>query len=286
LAVFLRETHSPPAEGGWYKGALNGRRFPHASWDSSVLLASAVEVGDFKQTTTAHRARGTCIACMTLFAFLLEPPVRLFLRNGSPGLCQPACADIGLSIEFRDIGLDIQERRAVQDVHVLDVEHRAFNSMQADNGEPYGVGSLGGTGSEKSPFLNIQEGYNVKTEALAAMKMVQQDDVREAVKILQTRAKLLKHLYGTHHAGRSGRLYRHTLNLGERGVDDSNWRELYFHLSCERSGWYRDLGEAEFRIQSVRLSRFRQVWRFNQVARLPGLFCFESTSWTHLSFSN
>ena len=77
----------------------------------------------------------------------------------------------------------------------------------------------------------------MRSESPAVVKVVQQDDVGETIKIFQTGTVLLKHLHGALYAGPACRLNWHALRFCERRVDHANCLEFNLHLlSRERTG--------------------------------------------------
>ena len=142
---------------------------------------------------------------------------------------QPTRLDNDLRIEFWYVRFDVEQWSAVDHVHILDVQHTFLNSVQSHNRKADGIRPLGGAGGEDSTWLRIQERHDVRSESPAVVKVIQQDDVGETIKILQTGTVLLKHLHGALYAGPAHRLNWHALGFCERRVDHANWLEFNLH---------------------------------------------------------
>ncbi len=59
----------------------------------------------------------------------------------------------GVGVERRDVGLDVEDRGAVQDIHVIEMERRALDGDQPQNRETDRVGgAAGGRRVAKTPW--------------------------------------------------------------------------------------------------------------------------------------
>ncbi len=75
---------------------------------------------------------------------------------GAPGvdgftcLLEPAGADGDGGVEIRHVRFDIQQRRTVEHIDVLDFEGAVMDSVELNDGEVDGVGAFWGAGGEES----------------------------------------------------------------------------------------------------------------------------------------
>lgn len=173
---------------------------------------------------------GQRIACMGVFSVLFESMIRFPARNGFPGFLKPSGPYLASRIEFGDIRLDVQKWGPVKHVHVFDVKHTRFNSVKTDYRKSDRIGAPRRTRGKEPSCLRIHEGNDVKAESLRTMKMVQQENMGEAVEILQAYPVRFEHLDGTPNVGSPGRLNRHTFDLFEGAVNHPDGLILDFHL--------------------------------------------------------
>jgi len=127
------------------------------------------------------------------------------------GILKPAGAYVHLSIEVRNIRLDVKQRGAIEHVDIPDVKHALFDPIQLDYGQADWVWTLGRTGGKKPTCHRIQVGYNVQAKSPASVEIVQQHDVRESVQILEAGLVFLENLDRACCTGRTGGLDWHAL---------------------------------------------------------------------------
>jgi hypothetical protein len=60
-------------------------------------------------------------------------------------------------IKFRDIRLDVQQRRAIENIDILDMQGVALYLLELDHRQPNGVRTLGRSGGKDSPGFRVQE---------------------------------------------------------------------------------------------------------------------------------
>jgi hypothetical protein len=125
-----------------------------------------------------------------------EPIVGSLRFNHPLNLFQPTDATVLLVVEFRNIGFDIQERCAIQDVHVLDVQGGPLDPDESHNGKPDGIGPLRCSCGENASRFRIKERGNDQLVTAALMEVVKKDEMGEAVKVLQPFSKFRKQLHG------------------------------------------------------------------------------------------
>ena len=75
---------------------------------------------------------------------------------------KPAAALIGIRIKGRHIGLDIQERRAIENVHILDRERAPVNTGEPDNREADRVGAFWRPGRKNAAGHRIEKWRNLQ----------------------------------------------------------------------------------------------------------------------------
>jgi hypothetical protein len=100
-------------------------------------------------------------------------------------LFQPTDATVLLVVEFRNIGFDIQERRTVQDVHVLNVQGGPPDSYEAHNGKADGIGPLRCSCGENASRFRIKERGNGETVTAAFMKAVKKNEMGKTGEVFQ-----------------------------------------------------------------------------------------------------
>ena len=118
-----------------------------------------------------------------------EPFVGSFISDFSPSLFQPADATALLMIEFWNIGFDVQERRSIEDVHILNVEGATPDLDKPDDGKADGIGPLRGSCGENASRFEIQERGDGEFKTSALMEVVKKDEMGETVKVLQPISK-------------------------------------------------------------------------------------------------
>ena len=134
------------------------------------------------------------------------------LRYGFSSLLQPARSRRRCGhIERGNVGFDVEQGRAVQHVHVLDMQNTFLDAIQLYDRKTDGIRSLGSSGGKKPVRTGIHEGHDAQLESLTAMEVVQQDDVGETFEVLQPLVIVPKHLHPTRHARGTRRLNGHAL---------------------------------------------------------------------------
>jgi len=172
---------------------------------------------------------------VTDVAVLLESAIRLPPRGVLFDPLQPAGSDVNRVVEFPYIRLDVQQRRTVEYIYILYVKNTTINAVQLDHGQANRIWPPGDASGKEPPWLRVQKRHDVEVEPQAAMEMIQQDDVGEAIKISQSTVEILMHLHGAFHTDRARRLNRHALQICEWCVDDSDRREFDHGLLHHRS---------------------------------------------------
>jgi len=178
------------------------------------------------RTNVAHQVRGYRVAYVGSFAVLFESIIRPSSRDGFPDFLKPSGPDVCVAVKLWHVGLDVEQRCAVQNVHVLDTKDTVFDTVQCDYGKAYGVRPLGGASGKDAPGLGVHERDEPQAESLAAVEMVEQDDVREAIEILQSCLVLFKYLDCSVNTGGTRRLNGHAFRRGEGRMDDTDGLEF------------------------------------------------------------
>lgn len=98
---------------------------------------------------------------------------------------------------------------------------------------PIGLGLLRARVAKRPWGLSVHERNNLQIKSLTAVEMIEQDDVREAIEILQPCMVLFKNpIFAVNTCG-TCRLNRYAFWLGERRVDDPNgfkFNQLLLHF--------------------------------------------------------
>jgi hypothetical protein len=89
-----------------------------------------------------------------------------------------------LRVESRDVGLDVEERCAIKNVHVLDMEDVDLDSDQTYDRDTDRVGTSRGAGGKHPMVDPIHKRAYGEMVLLDQVKVVEQQDVRKAVEIL------------------------------------------------------------------------------------------------------
>jgi hypothetical protein len=90
--------------------------------------------------------------------------------------------------------------------------------------------AVAGAGREEAARLGIEERRHPEVETPRLVEMVDQYDVREAIKVGEAVGVLRCDLHGPAHASAPRGLDRHALSLFERGVDEADGLVLDLHL--------------------------------------------------------
>ena len=89
-------------------------------------------------------------------------------------------------IEFRDIGLDVKERRSVEDVHILDIQGAFADLHKTDDGKPDGIGPFRCSCGKKSSRFRVKKRSDGELLAAALMEAVKKNEMGEPIKVLQS----------------------------------------------------------------------------------------------------
>ena len=83
----------------------------------------------------------------------LSPPSSCFLVH----LILPAIAVGFHPVELRRVGFDVEKRRAVKDIHVIEVEDIPFAANQFHDAQTDGVGAAGRPRGKNAPFYVLEK---------------------------------------------------------------------------------------------------------------------------------
>lgn len=89
------------------------------------------------------------------------------------------------SIETSGVGLDIEHRRSVEDVDVLEEQGIAFPSNELDDAHSNRVGSARRTGREHPMGRVLEKGLDEKLRLPGAVEVVDDVQVRESLDVLE-----------------------------------------------------------------------------------------------------
>ncbi len=100
-------------------------------------------------------------------------------------LILPAVAEGFDAVEPRDVRFDIKKRRAVEDIHAIEVKNILFSAHQFYNAQTDCVGA-GARSCGKNPSFNVlQKGLHDEFCSSRQMEVVNQVNVREAIEVSQ-----------------------------------------------------------------------------------------------------
>jgi len=160
---------------------------------------------------------------------LLAPRGKAIVGAGVFGAFGPAgqAADARRRlVEGQDVGLQVQQGRAVEDVHVHDLQPGAAHRHQPHEREPDRVGAGGGAGGKDAPRPVIHEGRDGQPRRPAAVEEVDQEDVREALQVAQSLLESRVERHPAAHAAGAGGLDGHVLGALEGRVDRADRLQL------------------------------------------------------------
>ena len=140
---------------------------------------------------------------------------------------QPSYFSCFSYIEFRHIGLDIQEGGSIYDVQILYVKDVPFHPDKTRHGDADGIWPARAAHGEDSVRLVIHIGLGQQRCALRQMEVVDQDDMREAVNIFQAFRIFREYFNRPGDALATFGLNRRSFGLFERRMNDSDRFVLY-----------------------------------------------------------
>jgi hypothetical protein len=155
------------------------------------------------------------------FACLFESVICPLFGHGLPDPIKPARPDIDLMVKFWNIRLNVEKGGTVQDVHILDMQSAVLYPLQLDNGKADRIRPFGCSCGENPARLGIHERDDLQVESLAAVEMVEEDDMGKPIEILQPGSVFFKDFDGPFHTAGTRRLDRHARRVGEWRIDRS-----------------------------------------------------------------
>ena len=96
---------------------------------------------------------------------------------------QPPARGIRVGIECRHIRLDIQERGAVQHIHIFNVESKPMYSDESHDRYPDRARAFWRPGRKHAPGSRVKERFHDEIVAGALMECKDQEDTREPLEI-------------------------------------------------------------------------------------------------------
>ena len=86
-------------------------------------------------------------------------------------------------IEFRDIGLDVNERRAVDHIDLSDIDAVLLHSQQANRGKPEVIGPRRRAGREDAMFGVVEKRSDRELGRCSAMELIDEPEALEALDV-------------------------------------------------------------------------------------------------------
>ncbi len=151
-----------------------------------------------------------------------EPFVGSFVSDFSASLFQPTDSTVLLVVEFGHIGLDVQERRPVEDVHVLKVQGASPDLDKSDDGKPYRIGPFRCSCGKDAPRFRVEERGNGELVTAALMELVKKNQMGETVKVLQSFSKFGIKVHSAVDSFRARGLDGHVFQFLEGRVNDAD----------------------------------------------------------------
>ena len=127
-----------------------------------------------------------------IFEVLFKSVIRFLARNSFFGFIKPTGSNVLGAIKLLHVGLDVKQWRAVNNVNIINIQNTGFDLIQLNNRNANGIRTLGCPSGEKSPRFGIQEGHDMKLEAMAAVEMIEQYDVGKSIEVFQPRMVLIE----------------------------------------------------------------------------------------------
>ena len=91
----------------------------------------------------------------------MKPAIGAGTGDPVPAIAEPAGIRIGKTIECWHIGLDIQERGPVKDIHIVNNQLAAVDRHKTDNRKPDGVRPLRRPGCKDPVRDGVKVGHNL-----------------------------------------------------------------------------------------------------------------------------
>jgi len=135
---------------------------------------------------------------------------------------EPAGLRLAVRVERGYIRFDVQERRPVKDVHILNLKHVSLNTHKPDNRQPDCIRPFRRPRGKYTMRLGIKEGFYFKGISVTPVECVDKNDVRKFFKIAKTGTKFRADFNATPDTPCSAGLDGHTGDIGKRGMNDSN----------------------------------------------------------------
>lgn len=148
-----------------------------------------------------------------------------FPGGGLVDLVLPAVAGIFDAIEFGAVWLDVQQRRAVEDVDIVQKERRSLYPDQLDDAQADGIGSAGGAGGKYPSRHILEKGLDQQLGRFRPVQMGDQVEVGKAGQILEPLAELRQDLGPALAAFGIGRLDGGLFGHGVRATDHADGEE-------------------------------------------------------------
>jgi hypothetical protein len=152
----------------------------------------------------------------------VEPIIRHFGAHIHSGFFKPAGARTQGAIEFRYVGFDVQQRCAVKNIDVLDLQIGSLDPDQPDEGQADRVGPVRRAGRKQAARFGVQIRRDRERISPLSIKMIQQNEMGEPLQILEPVFEIRKHLDSPGGAVGADRLNGHGRRIGKGAVDDAD----------------------------------------------------------------
>jgi len=140
-----------------------------------------------------------------------------------------------VTVEAGNIGLDVQERRAVQDIDAAYRKHVSPALQEPYHGNADAVRPAGMTCGEDAVGRVVQEGVTNQFTRFRPVEVIKEVEVAEKLDVQQPFGELFEYLHGTDGVRPEGALDRRLLLGCVVGMDDSYCLNPDFHdrLPCQ-----------------------------------------------------
>ena len=136
---------------------------------------------------------------------------------------EPAGLRSWVGVEVRNIGLDVEQWGAVENVDVGHVQLPALPSHKPDHGHSDGVGATRGAGREEPVFLGVAVGDDVVLETRDPIQPVNRPYALEALDVVQRGSKAFVDDNRAFSALRIAGLNGSARRLDEGAMDDPHY---------------------------------------------------------------
>jgi hypothetical protein len=172
--------------------------------------------------------------CCARIPRLWRPIINQFesaIRNNSLGRFAgvPSNADGIETVEVRNVRLDIEERRSVQNIHLGDKKAVCFDSNEANCRETDAIGTPRSSRGENAALLGIQKGAGDEPCERGAIEDVDQPKPIESLYVCESRGKFWKNFNDSLDVASPRALNGSPARMNKGRMDNTNGRH-----ACKR----------------------------------------------------